>query len=157
MRLGLKWTRGKTLWVAAGLALALTPAANAGDRMRPAGRGALVLRAMDRLDLSATQREQVRAILASHRDEAREALTALIESRRAQLAALRGQPFDEGRIRAAAAAVGAAQADLLVTRARIRSEVRAVLSAGQQARLEQMLEDFRALGSPRRLAGRFAR
>jgi Spy/CpxP family protein refolding chaperone len=136
--------RSKMMGVAVAVSL-LAPAGFAFERARVGDRGALLERAMDRLELSAEQRSRVEAVLARHRGEVRKDWEALVASREAQYAAVRGQPFDENRIRSAAAAVGAAQADLAVARARIASEVRAILDDGQRARLEEMLEDVRAL------------
>jgi Spy/CpxP family protein refolding chaperone len=144
-----------------GLAISMSLLAAAGfalGRARPGERGALLERAMDRLELDADQRSRVEAVLAQHREEIRQQMEAVIASREAQYAAIHAEPFEEGRIRAAALALGAAQADLAVTRARIASEVRSILTEQQRARLEEMLEDVRALAGrgrerPRR-AGR---
>jgi Spy/CpxP family protein refolding chaperone len=114
-------------------------------RPRLGERGALLERAMDRLELSDEQRARVEGVLTHHREEIRHEVEAVIASRQAQYATIHGQPFEEGRIRAATSALGAAQADLAVTRARIASEVRAVLTDSQRARLDEMLEDVRAL------------
>jgi Spy/CpxP family protein refolding chaperone len=140
----MKTRRGKTI----GLVLAMSLLAAAGfafGRPRLGERGALLERAMDRLQLSDDQRSRVAAVLAQHREEIRREREALIASREAQYAAIHGQPFEEERIRAAASALGTAQADLAVTRARIASEVRSILSDPQRARLDEMLEDVRAL------------
>ncbi len=146
MRRETRWMSSKKLWVVvAALVLALTPAAFAAGRMGAGGRGALIERAMDRLDLRAEQRRQVEAILAGHRAELRQELDAVMDAREAQFAAIHDRPFDEAKIRAAASVLGAAAADLAVTRGEIANEVRAVLSPEQQAELEEMLDDFRAL------------
>jgi Spy/CpxP family protein refolding chaperone len=136
--------QSKMVGVAVAVSL-LAPAGFAFERGRMGHRGALLERAMERLELSAEQRTRVEAVLGRHRGEVRKDWEAVIASREAQYAAIHGQPFDESRIRSAAAAVGAAQADLVVTRARIASEVRAILDDGQRARLDEMLEDVRAL------------
>ena len=131
-----------------GVAISMSLLATAGfaaGRPRLGGRGALLERAMDRLELSEDQRSRVEAVLAHHREEIRQEMEAVIASRQAQYAAIHGQAFEEGRIRAAASALGAAQADLAVTRARIGSEVRSVLTEAQRVRLDEMLEDVRAL------------
>jgi len=123
----------------------MAPAAFASGAFRGARRGAMLERAMERLDLSSEQRARVETVLAEHRGELRQELEAVIASREAQYAAIHGEAFDEAKIRAAAASLGAAQADLAVTRARIANQVRTVLSAEQRARLDDMLETVRAL------------
>lgn len=144
-----------------GLTIAMCLLASAGfaiERLRPVERGALLERAMDRLELSEDQRSRVEAVLAHHREEIRQEMEAVIASREAQYAAIHAEPFEEGRIRAAAAALGVAQGDLAVTRARIGSEVRSILTEQQRARLDEMLEDVRALaGRGRERRGRAGR
>jgi Spy/CpxP family protein refolding chaperone len=73
--------------------------------------------------------------------DGREALRAV---RRAQFEAVHGATFDEERIRAAAADTARAQTDVLVTRARIASEMRALLTAEQRQELDDMLAEARA-------------
>lgn len=150
------WRR-KTIGLAISMSL-LAAAGFAVGRPRLGERGALLERAMNRLELSADQRSRVETVLAHHREEIRQEMEAVIASREAQYEAIHGQPFEEGRVRAAAAALGAAQGDLAVTRGRIASEVRAVLTDPQRARLDEMLEDVRALaGRGRERRGRAGR
>jgi Spy/CpxP family protein refolding chaperone len=146
-------TSGRALGVAILMMTALAPTLSSAGRLRAGGRGALLERAMDRLELSADQRSGVEAVLAGHRAEMRRQIEAVMDRREAQLSAMRAQPLDEARIRAAVSAVGAARADLAVTRARIASEVRALLSAEQRARLDEMLETVRALSGRARMHG----
>jgi Spy/CpxP family protein refolding chaperone len=147
------WRR-RTVGLAISVSL-LAPAGFAAGRARPGERGALLERAMDRLELNEDQRSRVKAALAHHRDEIRQQMEAVIASREAEYVAIHAEPFEESRIRAAARALGEAQADLAVTRARIASEVRSILTVEQRARLDEMWEDVRALaGRGRERRGR---
>lgn len=92
------------------------------------------------LDLTDAQREQVRAIMQSHRDEGR----ALLQ--RAQAAAdglqkATASSIDEGAAAQHGQALGSIIADAAVLRARIRSEVFAILTAEQQAEANRILAD----------------
>ncbi len=88
------------------------------------------------LDLSETQREQVRTIMQSHREESRAAQQRHATAMRALQDATRGT--DEAAIRQQGEAVGAAVADAAVLRSRIRADVWAVLTPEQQAKAEQL-------------------
>ena len=102
------------------------------------GRGgaALHIGELRGLDLSDAQREQVRGIVASHRDETR----AVHERQRTAMRALEeaARGTDEAAIRQQAEAVGVVMADAAVLRSRVRAEVWAVLTPDQQARAEQL-------------------
>jgi Spy/CpxP family protein refolding chaperone len=136
--------RSLCCWLAvAWLGLALgVPASAAAER--GAHRRQRIARAVQRLDLSAEQRAQVRGVLDRHRSTVRDGREALRAVRRAQFEAVHGATFDEERIRAAAADTARAQTDVLVTRARIASEMRALLTADQRQELDDMLAEARA-------------
>lgn len=139
----MRWT-GRRVLTAAAVVAALVPAAVVGSRMRESPRRAVLQRATERLELTDDQRQRIRSLFADHRQEVRNQLEALGDRREAQRDAMRA-PFDEARIRGAAEAVGAAQADLVVTRARIAADVRAVLTPEQAKELDEMLDDYHAL------------
>jgi protein CpxP len=86
------------------------------------------------IDLSDAQREQLRSVMQSHRDELAKAGEALREAQRAFGEAVRGGA-DEGTIRARSSAVANAMADEAIVHARVRSEVHGLLTAEQ---LQQM-------------------
>lgn len=131
-----------TLGVLAALAIPLAAAAR-----RPAtgADGGLMLeRAARRLDLTADQKSEIRAILAAHRNELDVELLAMKTARGALWDAIHAATPNDAAIRGAAAAVGKAEGELGVTRADIVQEVRAVLTPEQQAELEEMAGDARA-------------
>lgn len=88
------------------------------------------------LDLSDTQREQVRTIMQSHREE----LSAAQQRQHAATRALHEatQGTDEAAIRQRGEDVGTAFAEAAVLRSRVRNEVWAVLTPEQQAKAEQL-------------------
>jgi len=108
-------------------------------------------RVADRLDLSDTQREQVREILKSHKD----AILASIQQMRTSRAALRqaidADPMDEGAIRARAAELGRAEADASVLRAQIRAEVLPILNDDQKQKMAAFRTHVEGTGD--RMAG----
>jgi Spy/CpxP family protein refolding chaperone len=108
-------------------------------------------RVADRLDLSDTQREQVREVLKAHKD----AILAAIQQTRTSRAALRqaidADPVDEAAIRARAAEVGRVEADASVLRAQIRSEILPILNDDQRQKMAAFRT--RVEGSGDRIAG----
>jgi periplasmic protein CpxP/Spy len=89
------------------------------------------------LDLTEAQREQVRAIMQSHRSERQSARKALADAHRQLAEATRGTNVDEALIRERSTAVANALAADAILRARIRSEVHALLTPEQQQQLQE--------------------
>ena len=90
------------------------------------------------LDLTEEQRAQVRQIMQGHRDEFRAVEQRLQAAHRAQQDAVEATPFDENAVRARAADVAAIQADAVVLRAKVHSDVFAVLTPEQQAKAAEL-------------------
>lgn len=106
-----------------------------GAAMDPAAR---VERLAFRLNLSAEQREQVRAIL-DRAEPQTAALREQLNDNRQQLQALMRQGgASESEIRKLAEAQGRLKADLMVNRAQVRSAISAVLTPEQRERFQQM-------------------
>lgn len=102
------------------------------------------------LNLSEAQKEQVKDVMTRHRPEMEAAGKAVQAARQAQQKAVTAIPFDEGAIRAATDATGAAESDAAVLRGRVRNELWALLTPEQQAKATA-LEAQRASGQgPRR-------
>jgi periplasmic protein CpxP/Spy len=89
------------------------------------------------IELTDAQREQVRSIMESHREEFAAVRTKLGEAHRAFAAATRGDAVDEAAIRTQSTAVANAMADDAILRARVRSQVHALLTAEQQQQLKE--------------------
>lgn len=101
----------------------------------PFGMGGFPLRG---LDLTDVQREQVRAILESHRDEQKAIGERMQAARKALHAAIAADAFDEGAIRARAGEIGAIEADAAVLQAKIRGEVFALLTPEQVKKAKEL-------------------
>jgi protein CpxP len=91
---------------------------------------------LNRLGLSDQQREQVKAIADSHRDDAQKLFDQERQAREALQAAITSGTFDEGAVRQQAMALGQVETDVAVLRARIFSEVYQVLTPEQQTTLK---------------------
>jgi Spy/CpxP family protein refolding chaperone len=95
------------------------------------------------LDLSESQKEQVRAMLNDARTSLGPLAAEVGRARRALFAAVTSPTYDEAAVRAAADAVGRAAGAVAVERARLQAQIRAILTAEQQAKLD---EAFRRMG-----------
>ena len=94
--------------------------------------------ALERLDLTDAQREQVRAVVQAHDQELKALNDRSFAARKALELAVMADTFDEGAIRARSADMAAVEADLAVTRARIRSEVFQMLTPEQRAKAREL-------------------
>lgn len=135
---GVLGTAAATMMVlVAGATLAVAqPGPRRGERGPGGSFGAMHVEVLRGLDLSEAQREQVRTIMASHREETQ----ALQQRQQAAMQALQAsvEGTDEAAIRQQGEAVGAAIADAAVLRSKVRAEVWAVLTSEQQAKAEQL-------------------
>ena len=104
---------------------------------RPGGPGGIVpgLRA---LDLTETQREQVKAAMESHKAEFEAQAGQDAAARQALHAAVTAETFDEAAIRQKSADVAAVEADGAVLRAKVHAEVWALLTPEQQAKAKAL-------------------
>lgn len=108
-----------------------------GARGGPGRAGLLPLR---RLDLSDAQEERIDRIRDEAREAAAEAREPMREARRELRDAMRGESLEEGRIRELAAAVASLEADALVRRARLRTDILEVLTAEQREEMRELQE-----------------
>ena len=93
---------------------------------------------IERLDLTADQRDRVKQILDSHRQEQEAIGERGMAAHNALEAAITSPTFDESLIRARAADVAAIEADQTVARARIYAEVFHILTSDQQSKLKTL-------------------
>ncbi len=108
--------------------------------------GGLIRHIVRQLDLTPDQIQQVKTIFTNHKADLTTELTALKTSRGQLFDAIHADTLDETAIHNAAAAVGQAEGNLAVTRAKILGEVRQVLTPDQQAKLKEMLAKARSFG-----------
>jgi protein CpxP len=139
----MKTVRHKVLALAAAavLAPALLLAAAAGQHAH--ARGGFAQHIARQLGLSAEQTQQVQGIFANHQAELTAQMGQLKTAKTALFDAVHADTFDESAVRAASANVAQVEADLAVSRAKIASEVRNVLTPDQQAKAKELLANFR--------------
>lgn len=125
-----------------------SPRGGAGDGLE--GRG--VQAVLKQLQLSETQKQQVADILAQDREAQKDLITQQAQARLALFNAIHADQFDESAVRAAAQQVAAGEAELAVLRARIVSQVRAILTPEQLSLLAEVREE-----AQQRLEERLAR
>ena len=116
------------------------PGGRMGGPGGPGGPGGFGLPGLRELDLSDAQKEQIKTIQQSHRDEVQQIGE---RTRTAQLAidqAANGSSVNEAAIRAQSTALASAIADGAILRAKVNAEIFNVLTADQQ----QKLTEFRA-------------
>ena len=111
------------------------PGMRGGPGGGPGGMFGLPLRG---LELSDAQREQVRTIMESHREEQKAIGDRMQAARTALHEAIAADTFDEGAIRAKAAEIGAVEADAAVLQAKIRAEVFTILTPEQAAKAKAL-------------------
>jgi protein CpxP len=90
------------------------------------------------LNLTESQREQVRQIVESRQQETRAIGERAMAAREALHAATTSPSFDEGLIRARAAELAAIEADMAVSRARVFADVFQILTPEQQAKAKEL-------------------
>jgi protein CpxP len=100
---------------------------------RPGGPGDFGLRG---IELTDTQREQVRSIMDTNRAALEQTGKALREAHRAFAEATMAATVDEATVRARSTAVANAMADEAILRAKVRAEVHALLTAEQLQQLQ---------------------
>jgi len=112
----------------------------------PGGRGGAmgVLGPMmiERLDLTADQKDRVKQIVDSHRADQQAIGQRMMAAHNALDTAITSASFDEALVRTRAADVAGVEADESVLRARIYAEVLQILTSDQQAKLKTMQADM---------------
>jgi protein CpxP len=134
--------RSKTVLAGAIIAIVAALAAGVaaqGDGHRRGGRfGPGGFRGLAALDLTDAQREQVREVMQSHRDQMREAGTQLHEAHAAQRAAIETVPVNEGLVRSTSQTLAAAQTEMALIQARIHGAIWSVLTPEQQQKAKEL-------------------
>ena len=97
------------------------------------------------IQLTDSQRDQISAIAATHKDEWKALADRARTAHGALMDAVAADTVDESLIRQKSAEVAAVDADMAVARARVHAEVAQVLTADQKAKLKEL----RAQGKPR--------
>ncbi len=141
--------RTDTLLAAVALILVLTPAillaqppgrGGGGHRGGPIGDRSPIDRLAERLDLAEEQRQAIEAIFEAYREDLMLRGQAVGEAHRALADAAGAEILDEDAIRALGQELGAAQAEIAITRARKHQEIRQQLTPEQQELFDQAME-----------------
>lgn len=103
----------------------------------PAG-GRLMQRIAAKLNLTSDQRTQIKAVITAEKDTLAPLLTALHDSRKDLRAAIRASDASEASVRAAAAEVAAAEADLAVERMKLYGKIAPILTDAQRQQLADL-------------------
>jgi len=111
-----------------------------GGPMGPGGRGPMGMLPMlgRQLGITDAQKEQIKNIATSHRDEWKALADRERAARQALNEAVTADTIDEGLIRQRSAEVAAVEADLAVTRARTHAEVFQILTPEQKAKAQEL-------------------
>ena len=88
-------------------------------------------------DLTDAQKEQLRSIMESHKQEFEQVGAKLREAHRGLAAAADGQAVDEAAIRARSTTLASALADEAILRAKVRAEVQGILTAEQLQKMQE--------------------
>jgi Spy/CpxP family protein refolding chaperone len=110
---------------------------------RPARPLAFIRRGLRALDLTDTQRAQIKSTMASHKADIQGLVQRGAAARKALNDATWQSPVNKDAVRDAAAGVAAVQADGAVLRAQVQQEVFALLTPEQQQKAAQMRADVR--------------
>jgi Spy/CpxP family protein refolding chaperone len=106
------------------------------------------------LNLNDAQKDQIKGLAQSHRDEWQALADHMNTARQAVRAAITSGTFDEALIRDKSAAVSQAEADVAVASARAFGEVFQILTPEQQAKLRSLQSEGQRRGQPSRQRGR---
>ena len=106
--------------------------------MGPGGPMGLLPMLGRQLELTDAQRDQVKAIADSHKDEWQSLATRARSAHQALEQAVMGDSIDEGLIRQKSADVAAVEADMAVARAHAYAEVLQILTPDQKTKLNEL-------------------
>src|SRR5262245_21655825 len=133
-----------------------------GSHMRPGGRGmfgpgpggpggplAMLRMLGPQLNLTDAQRDQIKNLAETHREEWKALADRELTAHEALQAAIMSDTIDEGLIRSRSAELAAVQSDVAIAAAHVRAEVWPLLTADQQARIKQMQSDHQGRGRGR--------
>jgi Spy/CpxP family protein refolding chaperone len=125
-----------------------------GGPMGPGGPMGMLPMFGARLGLTDAQKDQVKTIAESHKEEWKSIADRARTAHAALEDAVTSDAIDEGLIRQRSAEVGAVEADMAVARARAFAEVVQILTADQKAQLKTMQAEMKKRMKGRQQAGR---
>lgn len=112
--------------------------ANAVERSAPSRfRGTILQRAVEKLELTDAQKQQIKAELRTEKDTLKELLGRLHEARQELREAIRASDATEAKVRAASSKVAAVQSDLAVERLKLHGKIAPILTEKQKAKIAE--------------------
>ncbi|MGE0388171.1 MAG: Spy/CpxP family protein refolding chaperone [Gammaproteobacteria bacterium] len=105
--------------------------------------GGMLMHMVQSLDLTREQRDRIGVITDAARPKMRSIMFDMMDQRKALHDAARAEQFDEAAIRKLADAHGRSMSEMIVLKARTRSQVDAVLTAEQRQKLAQSRDGMR--------------
>src|SRR5215471_1385277 len=127
----------KILAVVAAVMLGATALLAQGHGHGRGGFGHMLGSYTDYLDLTDAQQQQMKAIMEKEKPAFHTAMQQMGQFRTQMKALEEANTFDEGKVRALAAQQSQAMTDMIVEKARVKSEMLQVLTADQRAKLSQ--------------------
>ena len=103
--------------------------------------GLFHLKAFMALDLSDSQKSEIKNILDNHKEERTKIRTQLLAARKDAMENLHGKPFNEENTRQAFRKISPIMEDAMVLKAKINSELRTILTPEQRDLLEKNGKD----------------
>jgi protein CpxP len=95
---------------------------------------------LQQLNLTDTQREQVRDVMQRHRDQMQEAGRRVRAAQQAQQQAIQTVPLNEGLIRSTTQTLAAAETEMAIRQSQIHNDVWTLLTPEQQAKAKELRE-----------------
>lgn len=112
--------------------------ANAVERSAPSRfRGTILQRAVEKLELTDAQKQQIKAELRTEKDTLKELLGRLHEARQELREAIRASDATEAKVRAASSKVAAVRSDLAVERLKLHGKIAPILTEKQKAKIAE--------------------
>lgn len=105
--------------------------------------------ALNRLELTETQRNQIRAIIRKHLPTIQPDISALVEAHRTLQDVVRTTPVNESAIRSQCARLATVEANLAVKRAFISQDIQAVLTPLQIQEFHKIVTEIRSTADDR--------
>jgi protein CpxP len=106
-------------------------------------------RMAEALDLTPEQREQIKAVRAAEQDKVAPLKEQLRKGREELRVVAEQQPFDEAAVRTLAAGQAEIRTEMIVSHARVRNQIHALLTPEQREKAEQMRSSMKERRGPK--------
>ena len=133
----------------AGSTLAVEKRGGDGAGMYEMRKGRHFDRMAEALDLTPEQREQIQAIRAAEQEKVAPLRQQMKEGREQLHAVIVKQPFDEAAVRTLAAGQAEIRTEMIVSHARVKNQIHALLTPEQREKAEQMRSSMKERRGPK--------